>query len=87
MPGYYSESDCGKLDEEKLLRCFRIFIFDDPRMRENDMLAIIRRVQFVFGDTTYRRRVDESDKRWMDDEIGQIFMTILDFLQGIGKRE
>lgn len=51
------------------------------------MLAIIRRVQFVFGDTTYRRRVDESDKRWMDDEIGQIFMTILDFLQGIGKRE
>lgn len=74
---------CGKLDKEKLLRCFRIFIFDDPGMRENDMSAIMRRIQFVFGDTTYRRRVDESDKRWMDDEIEDIFETVMKFLQGI----
>lgn len=74
---------CGKMDEEKLSQCFHIFIFDDPGMRENNMAAIIRRVEFVFRDSTYRRRVDGSDKRWLDDDIGNIFETITSYLKKI----
>ena len=74
---------CGKLDEDKLSQCFHVFIFDDPGMRENNMAAIIRRGEFVFRDPTYRHRVDESDKRWLDDDIKDIFEKIVAYLKTI----
>ena len=74
---------CGKLDEDKLSQCFHVFIFDDPGMRENNMATIIRRVEFVFRDPTYRHRVDESDKRWLDDDIEDIFEKIVAYLKTI----
>lgn len=35
---------------------------EDPGMRENDMKAIVKRVESVL-DKTYEQRVDKSDKR------------------------
>ena len=72
---------CGKMNEEKLFQCLHTFIFDDPGMRENDMNAIYKRVEFVFRDKTYKQRVDKSDKRWMDDAIGEVFNGILEYLK------
>lgn len=73
---------CGKMDKEKLYQCLRTFIFDDPGMRENDMNAIVKRVEFVFRDKTYEQRVDKSDKRWLDDDIGDVFSGIVEYLKG-----
>ena len=72
---------CGKMNEEKLSQCFHTFILDDPGMRENNISAIVRRVEFVFRDDTYRQRVDKSDKRWLDDDIADIFGRILSYLR------
>ena len=49
---------------------------------ENDMAAIAKRVESVFRDKTYMKRVDKSDKRWMDDEIGIVFEGIVNYLKG-----
>ena len=73
---------CGKMDKDKLFRCLHTFIFDDPGMRENDMAAIVKRVESVFRDKTYMKRVDKSDKRWMDDEISNVFEGIVNYLKG-----
>ena len=73
---------CGKMNEEKLFQCLHTFIYDDPGMRENDMTAIVKRVEAVFRDKTYMKRVDKSDKRWMDDEINIIFESIINYLKG-----
>lgn len=74
---------CGKMNEEKLFRCLNTFIFDDTGMRENNMNAIVKRVEFVFRDKTYGQRVDKSDKRWMDDAIGDVFEGILNYLESL----
>ena len=58
-----------------------IFIFDDPGMRENDISAIVKRVEFVFSDKAYKKRVDTSDKRWLDDNIEDVFNGILKYLR------
>ena len=71
---------CEKMDEQKLIDCLRIFIFDDSEMRENDMTAILKRLQFVFRDNTYKDRVDKSDKRWLDTEIDEVFDGIVEYL-------
>ena len=72
---------CGKMDGEKLEKCFHAYIFDDPKMKENDITAVVNRVENTFKDRTYRRRVDGSDKRWLDDDIQTIFDRILKYLQ------
>lgn len=72
---------CGKMNKEKLFQCLHTFIFDDPEMRENDMNAIIKRVEFVFRDNAYKQRVDKSDKRWLDDNIGDVFSDIVEYLR------
>lgn len=71
---------CGKMDEQKLISCLHIFIFDDSGMRENDMSAILRRLNFVFRDKIYRDRVDKSDKRWLDAGIDEVFAGIEEYL-------
>lgn len=71
---------CGKMDEQKLISCLHTFIFDDSGMRENDMSAILRRLNFVFRDKIYRDRVDKSDKRWLDAGIDEVFTTIEEYL-------
>ena len=74
---------CEKMDETKLIQCMQTFIFDDPGMRENELKDIIKRLKSVFGDRTYKQRVDKSDKRWMDDCIENIFARIVNYLDGI----
>ena len=74
---------CGKMNEEKLTQCLHILIFGDSGMRENDVNAIVKRVEFVFADKAYGKRVDTSDKRWMDDDIQEVFAGILDYLRAL----
>lgn len=72
---------CGKMDRTRLLQCFRIYIFDDPQMKENNIGAIISREKSVFQNDAYKKRVDESDKRWMDESIEDVFAGILSYLK------
>ena len=72
---------CGKMNEEKLLLCLHTFILADPSMRENDMNAIVKRVGSIFADKGYEKRVDTSDKRWLDDNIKEVFRGILEYLK------
>ena len=58
-----------------------IYILAPPGMREKDMKDIVRRVKFVFSDKIYRERVDNSDKRWLDDEIEVVFGRIVEYLE------
>ena len=74
---------CEKMDETKLIQCMQTFIFDDPGMRENELKDIIKRLKSVFGDRTYKQRVDKSDKRWLDDRIEDIFARIVNYLEEI----
>lgn len=72
---------CGKMNPEKLKTCVRIYIIDDPGMRENDRPAIVKRVKNTFSDEGFKQRVDASDKRWLDNDINEIFDGILSYLQ------
>ena len=71
---------CGKMNKQRLNRCLRTFVFGDVGMRENDMSAVINRIEFVFQDKTYKQRVDKSDKRWLDDDIEDVFAGIIEYL-------
>lgn len=48
------------------------------------MNDIIHRVKSVFSNTAYKNRVDNSDKRWLDDDIDVVFEGIMKSLNLIG---
>lgn len=72
---------CAKLKKESLLNCLNTYIFADTNMRENNLSDVIKRVNAIFSDKRYQKRVDLSDKRWLDDDIASIFDGIQVFLE------
>ena len=50
-------------------------------MRENTIDGVIRRVRTVFRDLTYLRRLQTTDKKWLDEDLETITDTIIKFLE------
>lgn len=68
------------VDIVKLRKALDIYIFDDVAMREKEIKDIEVRLKMTFKDKTYVEQLDNSDKRWLDDEIGVIIQGILEFV-------
>ena len=73
----------GNMNKGLLIQCFGTYIFNDTNMRENNMDDIVKRISAVFSDRRFINRLDTSDKRWLDDDIGLVTGTILDFLKSM----
>ena len=74
---------CGKMNKKKLFQCIKVFVFDDTGMREKNMSDIVNRIGNVFKDTSFKNKVDKSDKRWLDDDIDVVFETILNYVKKV----
>ena len=72
---------CDKINIKKLYDCIYIFIIKDLEMREDSITEIIKRVDKIFKDNVYKNRVDKSEKRWLDDNIEDIFKRILETMK------
>lgn len=70
---YYGKA----IEKDKMLICLNSYIFKDPEMRESNMEDVIARVEKVFSNNEYRKKVDKSDKRWLDEDIDTIFTGII----------
>ena len=72
------------VDEDRLRKCFGTYIFDDPRMRENDMSGIIRRVELTFRNRLYRQNMRRATKaNWLDLPMEDAFAKLLEFFKTI----
>ena len=52
-------------------------------IRMQNVKDIIRRVQIVFGDKAYLRRLQTTDKKWLDESIETVTAGIIDYLESI----
>lgn len=50
-------------------------------MHENDINDILKRVRMTFNNKMYQRRIQTSDKKWIDENINDIFDILLSFLE------
>lgn len=71
------------VDKEKLLIALDTYIFNDVTMKENTASDIRKRLEFTFSDKGYLRRLDTSDKRWIDEEIDVVTKALLEFVSKI----
>lgn len=57
------------------------YIFSDTTMKERNGSDIEKRLKITFSDRGYVRRLDTSDKRWIDEKIDVVMRGILEFVR------
>lgn len=71
------------VNRDKLMIALDTYILADITMKENSMKDIIKRLKITFSDKSYIQKLDTSDKRWLDEEIGAVLEKILKFIEDI----
>lgn len=71
------------VDENKLLKCFDIYIFEDDGMKENTMEDVIARVEKTFSNRQYIKKLETSKNNWLDISIEDAVKDILTFLKSL----
>lgn len=69
------------VNRTKLEACFRTFIYDDEGMRENDIDAIIKRVETTFSNRSYISKLKTSKRNWLDENLDAVLVGIVEFLK------
>ena len=72
------------IDRSRLKSCMDTYILNDSGMRENDIQAVIRRVERTFTDRLYSRNIERSKRaNWLSIKPSEAFSTILGFLRSL----
>lgn len=70
------------VDKDRLMKCLNTYIFCDPGMRENDMAAVMGRVNRTFSDKLYRRNIERSTRlNWLGIDVDDAFRRVAMFLE------
>ncbi|MDD7319250.1 MAG: nucleotidyl transferase AbiEii/AbiGii toxin family protein [Prevotellaceae bacterium] len=70
------------VDKNRLMECIHTYIIDDPGMKENDMVAVLKRVNRTFSDRLYRRNINRSNRyNWLGIKSTDAFDKITGFLE------
>ena len=68
------------IDREKFELCLNTYIFKNKQIRESDIVEVHNRIMMTFSNDMFRRKIQTSDKKWIDENIEDIFDGILKFL-------
>ncbi len=71
------------VDSAKLKTCIDIYIYNDGQMRESSGKDVLKRIQRVFNDKGYLKRLASSSKNWLDKPIKEVTEGIIGFLETI----
>ena len=69
------------IDIQRLQKCLREFIFDDPGMRENNVNDVIKRVNRTFASEIYVKRLTGSRQNWLGRDPREVLSVVQLFLQ------
>lgn len=69
---------------KSILRTYmKLYIYDDVKMRENDMAGVIRRLRRIFANHRYMNQLADPVYAWIDESPNDVTMRLVDFLSGI----
>lgn len=68
----------------RLAECIKIYIIDEPSMREKDMNGVRKRVSLIFSNHQFRKNVEHSgDRNCLQIDVGAAFKMIQEFLETV----
>ena len=82
---FYYLINYDKLDSKKLLKTFKVIIFDDYSMKENTSEDICFRLKSVFKSNVYRSNLTDPKNNWLDIPINDAIDRVLDYIEELSK--
>lgn len=61
----------------------KLYIYDDGKTRENNIAAVVRRLQRIFANRRYMKQLSNPVYAWLDESPSDITAWLVDFLSGI----
>ncbi len=68
------------VDVEKLRQCIQKYIYSDTTIDVNDSEQIKERAERIFSNSTYKKRLEKSNKNWLDLAVDDVLRKNLDFV-------
>lgn len=78
---FYYLINYDKLDSKKLLKTFKVIIFDDNGMNESTIEDIYFRLKRVFKSDTYISNLTDPKNNWLDIPINDAINKVLDYIE------
>lgn len=72
-----------KIDIERMKICLYSYIFNDPKMRENNADDIAIRLKKTFSNRAYFNRLNTTDKNWLEEDIDTVLDGLIKFAESL----
>jgi predicted nucleotidyltransferase component of viral defense system len=72
---------CQHVDKAIMKKCFKTYIFDDPKMREKDLNGVLRRIEIIFKDKLYVSHLNSNEVNWIGEDINTVISGIIAFIK------
>lgn len=82
---FYYLINIAKLNNEKLKRCFDILIFNDEKMRENNIQDILKRLEMILNIKAYREKLNDPKVNWLDISLSEVIESVLKYIENLDK--
>ena len=69
------------VNKSAIKKCFKTFIFDDPKMREKDLNGILRRLEMIFKDKLYISHLNSNEVNWLEEDVDTVLSGIIAFIK------
>lgn len=68
------------LDKDKLLKYISILIFNDSKMKENNIIDINKRLSSILNNNIYKRRLNSINNNWLELPIEKVIDCVLIYI-------
>ena len=82
---FYYLINYDKLDSKKLLKTFKVIIFDDNGMKESTIEDIYFRLKSIFKYDVYRSNLADPKNNWLDIPINDAIDSVLNYIEELSK--
>ena len=69
------------VDKAIMKKCFKTYIFDDPKMREKDLNGVLRRIEMIFKDKLYVSHLHSNEVNWLEEDVDTVLSGIIAFIK------
>jgi len=73
----------GRIRKKVLRAYLKLYIYDDPKTRENDRAGVVGRLRRIFANRRYMKQLSDPVYAWIDESPNDVTARLVDFLSGI----
>lgn len=84
---FYYLINYNKLNSKKLLKTFKLLIFNDNNMPEKTIEHIYERLKNIFNSSIYIKHLNNPQNNWLDISVSDAINTVLNYIENLSTKK